>query len=169
MASDAAMMSSAVSIVSSLMTAGADFTMWSSTMAMRAFVGAAFILSHGDELLGPSAANRVPVGANPVCVDVLRKQVVVINLQRVMAHVHATLGEVGVLGERDGPLHRADGKVPGRCQRGPVGIAPVQPLIPFLHLDGIAVGAHGPEMLRNAGLVDQVPGEPRNVVETRDY
>ncbi len=132
-------------------------------------MNAALVLANRDQLLRSGAANCVVHGIDPIREDILGEEKIVVNLQRVVADVHAACCKIDFFGERDRPLHLADGEVPRCGQRRAIGVTLVEPLVPFLQLDGVAVRAHGPKMLRDAGLVDQVPCQPWNVVEALDH
>ena len=129
----------------------------------------AFILAHGDELLRAGSADFVAHGADPFDESFLGEDEIVIDAKRVVALIHSARAEFELT--RQGNVSR-DGIVrcvPGSRERGAVGIAFRKPLVPCSQFDGIAVWARLPQMLRNAGLVDQIPRQERNIVKARDY
>ena len=129
---------------------------------------AAFILAHGDELLRAGSADFVAHGADPFDESFLGEDEIVIDAKRVVALIHSTRAEFELTRQGNVPRDGIVRCVPGSRERGAVGIAFRKPLVPCSQFDGIAVRARLPQMLRNAGLVDQIPRQKRDVFETGD-
>src|SRR5437016_452481 len=132
----------------------------------EAVLDAAFVLSDRNQLLRSHATDHVAHCFYPICEYVLGKKKEVIDPQRVVADVYAAWRELDFFGKRNGWLHVAGGKIPSVGQHGPIGIAFVQPVVPCFEFDRIAIRSHCPQMLRDAGFVDEVPGKPWNIMET---
>src|SRR5215475_7015732 len=129
----------------------------------------ALILADGDELLGPGRSDRLFHGANPAGKDFLREQIEVVNFQGVAADVSSAQRKLDFFRKRYRSLHGADGKVPGGSQCGPVGVTPSQPLVPCCQLHWVSIRPHRPQVLRDAGLINEVPCEEGNIVKASDY
>ena len=72
------------------------------------------------------------------------------------------------LGREIVPAYGAGGNIPEGSEFSAVGITLGQPFVPGGEFDGIAVGACFPEVLRDAGLVDEIPSEIGHVVKAGD-
>ena len=142
---------------------GSEINRWPEESRRQAIREAAFILADGDQLLGAGGANRVAHGFYPVREGLLPKQKEVVNLERVSPHVHAARHKFDFLGHGNRSLDRANRQIPRCRERSAIGISSAQPLIPAGQFNRIAVRTHGPQMLRNARLIDQIPSQIGNI------
>ena len=131
-------------------------------------LNAAFVLADGDELLRAGGADGVVHGARPVREGFLREEEIVVQAKRVGSGVHAAGRELILGGKGDRACNGTGRNIPERGEFRPVGVALGQPSIPSREFDEVAIGAGLPEMLREAGLVDEIPGEIRHVVKACD-
>ncbi len=134
----------------------------------RAVDDTAFVLSDGNELLRAGRANRIAHRSRPLRKEFLGKKKIVVNSQRVVAGVFASRRKLFRTRQRNHAGDGGSGNIPLCGELCAVGITFAQPAIPTSEFDRISIRTHRPEMLRNAGLVDEIPGEKRHVVKARD-
>src|SRR5215472_6782399 len=128
-----------------------------------------FILANSDELLRTGSSDSLMHRAHPVQESLLREHEIVVDAKRVVALIHSSRAEFELTRQRNGSRGGIGRHVPGSRKGSVVGIAFCEPLVPSRQLEGIAVWSRLPQMLRNAGLVDQVPRQERNIAETANY
>src|SRR5690242_3354110 len=129
---------------------------------------AAFILADGDELLRARRADFFAQRANPLDESLLREEKIIVNAKRIVADIHAARTKFEFTGKGNAASDRIRRRIPCGRQRRAVGITFRKPLIPRGQFDGIAVRTRLPQVLRNAGLVNEVPSQKRNIMEARD-
>jgi hypothetical protein len=134
----------------------------------EAILNAALVLSDGDQLLGAGGTNRVAHGADPMGEGILSEEKIVVDAEGIAADVHAALREFDIVRERNRGRDRGHGSVPCGGEGSAIGVTFRQPRVPSLKFERIAIGTHGPEASRDAGLVDEIPCEKRNVVKAGD-
>ena len=117
----------------------------------------AFVLANRDGLRRAGGADDFAHRADPIREFFLSEKSVVVNTQRIHANVHAAPVKFVLGRKRNGAGDGVRRKIPRGGERGAVWIFLREPGVPGGQLDGIVVGAHLPEMLGEARLVDKVP------------
>src|SRR5439155_5889719 len=75
----------------------------------KAVLDAAFVLTHGDELLRAGGADGLPHGPHPARENILREQKVVVILQGIPSYVHASRCEFNFFWKRKNSYYRCGG------------------------------------------------------------
>ena len=109
---------------------GGEVDVLSPIRGRQTVLDAALILADGNQLSRSDVADGVAHTTHPIGEDFLREDVEVVNLERIVADIGATLLEFDFLGEGNGSLNCADREIPGRSQRGAIWVTLIQPLIP---------------------------------------
>src|SRR5262249_40205000 len=110
----------------------------------QAVLNSSLVLSYRDQLLRSRRAHGVAHGLDPVRERLLREKNVIVNLERIVANIHAALVEFDVLrkGKQSGSGDGRDIPRGGQCRT--VRISLVQPFVPLFEFYGIPRWTHRP-------------------------